>query len=118
MPIGPVDCGGAEQQACFSAQHFMSVWQQPALASVEQQAPAGLQQAAFAEQQSFAFSPALRTLESSRPRPTTEPRNNFVIMIFSRINKTEHRWAQQVRSEVAPLALPVTKRISGTAGCD
>jgi hypothetical protein len=95
----PVCCGEAEQQDCFSAQHFMSAWQQPALASVEQQALPGLQQAAFAEQQSFAFSPAPRTLENNRPRPTTEPRSNLAIMVFSRLNMSKHRRAQQVRSE-------------------
>jgi hypothetical protein len=68
----------AEQQAAFSAQHLLSLWQQPALESAVQQALAGLQQVAFAEQQFFACSVAPMSLDSIKPKLSIEPRINFV----------------------------------------
>jgi hypothetical protein len=74
MPL----CCEAEQQADFSVQHFMSFWQQAGFESAVQQPLLGLQQAAFVEQQSVACDPAPRTLESSNPNPSIEPKSNFV----------------------------------------
>jgi hypothetical protein len=70
----------AEQQADFSALHLLSFWQQPAFESAVQQAPAGLQQAAFAEQQSFDCSVAPMTLDNIKPKPSIEPSSSFVII--------------------------------------
>jgi hypothetical protein len=91
------------QQADFSAQHFMSFWQQPALESAVQQALLGLQQAACAEQQSFEWAPAPRTVESSKPNPSNEPTNSLEIINNSPItrdSKNDH-WAQHVRRNPA-----------------
>lgn len=76
--------GEAEQQACFSSQHFRPFSQQPNLASAAQQALLGVQQASLAEQQSLACSAPEAPPASSAPRTRNEPANSFVnTSIFS-----------------------------------
>jgi hypothetical protein len=71
------------QQLFFSSQHFRPCWQQSDLASLLQQALAGVQQAAPATQQSWACLASVLMPVKNKPQASNEPVNNWANMNHS-----------------------------------